>query len=67
MGQHVNVFPDGNNSLRPAFTVLPNVIEKSARSVIVHGMDDSSLITEGFVDSILHSSCADADGNQDEN
>ncbi|KIJ12902.1 hypothetical protein PAXINDRAFT_14266 [Paxillus involutus ATCC 200175] len=42
-----NVFPDGDNSLPPAFTVLPNVIEKSVRSVIVHGMADFVLIAEG--------------------
>jgi len=43
----VNVFPDGDNSLPPAFTVLPNVIEKSVRSVIVHGLADFILIAEG--------------------
>ncbi|KIJ12916.1 hypothetical protein PAXINDRAFT_136623 [Paxillus involutus ATCC 200175] len=44
---NVNVFPDGDNSLPPAFTVLPNVIEKSVRSVIVHGLADFILIAEG--------------------
>ncbi|KIJ18066.1 hypothetical protein PAXINDRAFT_72120 [Paxillus involutus ATCC 200175] len=44
---HVIVFPDGDNSLPPAFTVLPNVIEKSVRSVIVHGMAGFNLIDEG--------------------
>ncbi|KAH9910242.1 Alpha/Beta hydrolase protein, partial [Amylocystis lapponica] len=33
---NVNVFPDGDASLPPAFTVLPTVIEKSERAVIVH-------------------------------
>jgi carboxypeptidase D len=42
-----NVFPDGDASLPPAFTVLPNVIEKSNRSVIVHGLADFILIAEG--------------------
>lgn len=42
-----NVFPNGDSSLPPAFTVLPNVIEKSKRSVIVHGLGDFILIAEG--------------------
>ena len=42
-----NVFPNGDASLPPAFTVLPNVIEKSKRSVIVHGLGDFILIAEG--------------------
>lgn len=41
------VFPNGDGSLPPAFTVLPNVIEKSNRSVIVHGLGDFILIAEG--------------------
>lgn len=45
----VNVFPRGDASLPPAFTVLPNVIEKSNRSVIVHGLGDFILIAEGYV------------------
>ncbi|KAI0773570.1 alpha/beta-hydrolase [Fomes fomentarius] len=43
----VRVFPRGDRSLPPAFTVLPNAIEKSARSVIVHGLADFILIAEG--------------------
>ncbi|THU78094.1 alpha/beta-hydrolase [Dendrothele bispora CBS 962.96] len=43
----INVFPRGDNSLPPSFTVLPNVIEKSNRSVIVHGLADFILIAEG--------------------
>lgn len=43
----VNVFPDGDNSLPPVFSVLPNVIEKSERAVIVHGLADFVLISEG--------------------
>ncbi|KAF8121422.1 Alpha/Beta hydrolase protein [Boletus edulis] len=35
---NVNVFPNGDQSLPPAFTVLPNVIEKNVRTVIVHGV-----------------------------
>jgi hypothetical protein len=42
-----DVFPNGDPSLPPAFTVLPNVIEKSKRSVIVHGLADFLLIAEG--------------------
>jgi len=43
----VNVFPNGDASLPPAFTVLPNVIEKSKRLVIVHGLADFNLIADG--------------------
>lgn len=42
-----NVFPNGDASLPPAYTVLPNVIEKSQRVVIVHGLADFVLIAEG--------------------
>ena len=42
------MFPHGDASLPPAFTVLPSVIEKSARSVIVHGLADFVLIAEGM-------------------
>ena len=44
---NINVFPDGDASLPPAFTVLPSVIEKSQRAVIVHGLADFILIAEG--------------------
>ncbi|KAG8813069.1 hypothetical protein FRC17_001683 [Serendipita sp. 399] len=43
----IDVFPNGDNSLPPAFTVLPSVIEKSDRSVIIHGLADYVLIAEG--------------------
>ena len=43
----VNVFPNGDSSLPSAFTVLPNVIEKSKRSVILHGLADFILIADG--------------------
>ncbi|KAF8905762.1 Alpha/Beta hydrolase protein [Gymnopilus junonius] len=43
----INVFPKGDQSLPPAFTVLPNVIEKNNRTVIVHGLADFILIAEG--------------------
>jgi len=43
----ISVFPHNDSSLPPAFTVLPNVIEKSKRSVIVHGLGDFILIAEG--------------------
>jgi carboxypeptidase D len=46
-----NVFQaaqDGiDESLPPAFTVLPSVIEKSERNVIIHGLADYILIAEG--------------------
>ncbi|KAI9448385.1 alpha/beta-hydrolase [Lactarius indigo] len=42
-----DVFPNGDASLPPAFTMLPNVIEKSKRSVVVHGLTDFILIAEG--------------------
>lgn len=45
---NVNVFPNGDGSLPPAFTVLPNVIEKNQRTVIVHGLADFILIAEGY-------------------
>ena len=41
------VFPNGDASLPSAFTVLPDVIEKSNRSVIIHGLGDYILIAEG--------------------
>ncbi|KAI0269342.1 Alpha/Beta hydrolase protein [Gloeopeniophorella convolvens] len=44
---NVNVFPHGDSSLPPAFTVLPNVIEKNNRTVIAHGLGDFILIAEG--------------------
>jgi carboxypeptidase D len=43
----IDVFPNGDASLPPAFTVLPGVIEKSNRSVIMHGLGDFILIAEG--------------------
>ncbi|KAI0059324.1 alpha/beta-hydrolase [Artomyces pyxidatus] len=43
-----NVFVGrGDTSLPPAMTVLPNVIEKSNRSVIVHGLADFILLSDG--------------------
>ncbi|KAF9475826.1 alpha/beta-hydrolase [Pholiota conissans] len=42
-----NVFVRRDNSLPPAFTVLPSVIEKNQRTVIVHGLADFILIAEG--------------------
>lgn len=43
----INVFPRGDASLPSGVTVLPNIIEKSERSVIVHGLADYILIAEG--------------------
>ena len=45
--QGPDVFPDGDASLPPSFTVLPNVIEKNKRTVVVHGLADFVLIAEG--------------------
>ena len=44
---NITVFPNGDASLPPVFTVLPNVIEKSRRSVIMHGLGDYVLIADG--------------------
>lgn len=43
----INVFPHGDASIPSALSVLPNVIEKSNRTVIVHGLADFILIAEG--------------------
>ncbi|KAG1741356.1 Alpha/Beta hydrolase protein [Suillus lakei] len=45
---NINVFPNGDSSLPSAFTVLPNVIEKNQRTVILHGLADFNLIAEGY-------------------
>ena len=45
---NINVFPHGDASLPSGLTVLPNIIEKSERSVIVHGLADYILIAEGY-------------------
>lgn len=42
-----NVFPNGDASLPPALSVLPGVIEKNERTVILHGLADYVLIAEG--------------------
>ena len=46
---NINVFVgrEGDTSLPSGFTVLPSIIEKSERSVIVHGLADYILIAEG--------------------
>ena len=41
------VFPEGDASPSTALSVLPSVIEKSNRTVIVHGLADFILIAEG--------------------
>ncbi|GJE91542.1 alpha/beta hydrolase [Phanerochaete sordida] len=43
---NIHVFPTGDNSA-PSFTILPNIIEKSERAVIVHGLADYVLMAEG--------------------
>ncbi|KAK0490289.1 Alpha/Beta hydrolase protein [Armillaria novae-zelandiae] len=47
---NINVFPHGDSSLPSSFAALPNVIEKSNRTVIAHGLADFILIAEGYVD-----------------
>jgi len=42
-----NVFPNGDASLPPALSVLPGVIAKNNRTVILHGLADFVLIAEG--------------------
>ncbi|KIL59177.1 hypothetical protein M378DRAFT_15036 [Amanita muscaria Koide BX008] len=44
----INVFPNGDASLPPTFTVLPNVIEKSKKAIIMHGLADYVLIADGM-------------------
>ncbi|KIL59167.1 hypothetical protein M378DRAFT_169680 [Amanita muscaria Koide BX008] len=44
---NVNVFPNGDASLPPVFSVLPSVIEKSKRAIILHGLGDYVLIADG--------------------
>jgi len=44
---NINVFPNGDGSLPSALTVLPSVIEKNNRTVIIHGLADFILIAEG--------------------
>ncbi|KAF4574381.1 hypothetical protein EYR36_005715 [Pleurotus pulmonarius] len=44
---NVRVFPRGDGSLPSALSVLPSVIEKGQRTVIVHGLADFILIAEG--------------------
>ncbi|KAG1800310.1 Alpha/Beta hydrolase protein [Suillus plorans] len=41
------VFPNDDSSLPSALTVLPNVIEKSQRTVIVHGLAEFMFIADG--------------------
>ncbi|KAF8999389.1 Alpha/Beta hydrolase protein [Cyathus striatus] len=43
----VNVFPRGDGSTPSALSVLPNVIEKSVRTVVVHGLADFILLSDG--------------------
>lgn len=45
----MEVFPNGDASLPPAFTVLPSVIEKNNRTVIVHGLADFTVMADGSV------------------
>ena len=42
-----SVFPHKDASLPSAITALPNAIEKSQRSVIIHGLGDFMFMAEG--------------------
>jgi carboxypeptidase D len=44
---NTKVFPNEDASDYPVFTVLPSVIEKNVRTVIVHGLADFIFIAEG--------------------
>ncbi|KAJ3506989.1 hypothetical protein NMY22_g17076 [Coprinellus aureogranulatus] len=43
----VDVFPNGDRSPDSALSVLPGVIEKSKRAVIIHGLADYILMADG--------------------
>ena len=43
----IDVFPKGDASPPAVFSVLPSVIEKSNRTVLIHGLADFVLIAEG--------------------
>jgi len=43
----LEIFPNGDASPPSALTVLPSVIERSERSLIVQGLGDFRLIAEG--------------------
>ena len=46
---NINVFPgpNGDTSLPPVFTVLPDVIEKNKKTVIIQGLGDFVCIPDG--------------------
>jgi carboxypeptidase D len=48
----------GDQSLPPALSVLPSVIERSERSVILHGLADFILIAEGTRIVLQNMTCA---------
>ena len=53
---NINVFntsDGGDESLPPAFTVLPSVIARNVRTVVVHGLADFDLLSDGFVSSFV--------------
>ncbi len=51
---NIDVFPQGDSSPPSSFTALPNVIEKSNRTVIAHGLADFILIAEGYVNLLIY-------------
>ncbi|TRM69197.1 Alpha/Beta hydrolase protein [Schizophyllum amplum] len=60
----VYVGEDGDQSLPSMLSIMPNVIEKSARTVVVHGLADMILIAEGTRIAIQNMTWAGAQGFQ---
>ncbi|KAK7057503.1 carboxypeptidase [Favolaschia claudopus] len=56
--------PGGDQSIPSTLSVLPNVIEKSLRTVIVHGLADFILVAEGTRIAIQNMTWAGAQGFQ---
>ncbi|KAL1681854.1 Alpha/Beta hydrolase protein [Schizophyllum commune] len=58
------VYVNGDHSLPSMLSIFPNVIEKSARTVVVHGLADMILIAEGTRIAIQNMTWAGAQGFQ---
>ncbi|KAF8319697.1 alpha/beta-hydrolase [Clavulina sp. PMI_390] len=62
---NINVYVDGvDNSVPSMLSVMPNVIEKSARTVVMHGLVDYVLIAEGTRIAIQNMTWGGAQGFQ---
>ncbi|KAI0031701.1 alpha/beta-hydrolase [Vararia minispora EC-137] len=59
-----NVYVGGDHSIPSTLSVLPNVIEKSERTVIVHGLADFILLAEGTRIAIQNMTWGGAQGFQ---